>query len=107
MRLVLSVKEKKSSRVSLKCPNCNYVLRGKKTSQPALVKPTEKPSKESIIIIGEKEAKLKTLPTQKAQCPKCGNMEAYVWMVQTRGADESSTQFFRCTKCGMTWREYS
>jgi DNA-directed RNA polymerase subunit M len=27
-------------------------------------------------------------------------------MVQTRRADESATQFFRCTKCGHTWREY-
>jgi hypothetical protein len=27
--------------------------------------------------------------------------------VQTRGADESSTQFLRCTKCNYTFREYS
>ena len=32
---------------------------------------------------------------------------AYVWQVQTRGADESSTQFLRCTKCNYTFREYS
>jgi DNA-directed RNA polymerase subunit M len=30
-----------------------------------------------------------------------------VWQVQTRGGDEASTQFFRCTKCGHTTREYS
>jgi len=41
------------------------------------------------------------------ECPKCGNNQVYVWQVQTRGADESSTQFFRCTKCGYTFREYS
>jgi DNA-directed RNA polymerase subunit M len=34
-------------------------------------------------------------------------MEVYVWQVQTRGGDEASTQFFRCTKCGHTFREYS
>jgi DNA-directed RNA polymerase subunit M/transcription elongation factor TFIIS len=27
--------------------------------------------------------------------------------VQTRGSDESSTQFLRCTKCSYTFREYS
>jgi DNA-directed RNA polymerase subunit M len=28
-------------------------------------------------------------------------------MVQTRGIDESMTQFYRCTRCGYTWRDYS
>jgi DNA-directed RNA polymerase subunit M len=28
-------------------------------------------------------------------------------MVQTRSIDESMTQFYRCTKCGHTWRDYS
>jgi DNA-directed RNA polymerase subunit M/transcription elongation factor TFIIS len=30
-----------------------------------------------------------------------------VWIVQTRGSDESSTQFMRCVKCGYTFREYT
>jgi DNA-directed RNA polymerase subunit M len=29
------------------------------------------------------------------------------WMLQTRSADEATTQFFRCTKCKHTWRNYS
>jgi len=106
MRLVARKKEK-DSKVLLKCPHCGYELKSKKTAPPAITKVLEKPSREPIVIIGEKEAKLKTLPTEKVECPKCGNMEAYVWLVQTRGADESSTQFFRCTKCRVTWREYS
>ncbi|RLI05060.1 transcription factor S [Candidatus Bathyarchaeota archaeon] len=105
-RLILSVKKKGTSKFSLKCPNCGYEVKSKKPS-PAIVKRIEKPSVEPIVVIGEKEAKIKTLPTEKVECPNCGNMEAYVWIVQTRGADESSTQFFRCTKCGTTWREYS
>ena len=106
MRLGLVPTGKTASRFSLKCPNCNYELRSKKTS-PVIVKKIEKPTVEPVVVIGEKEAKIKTLPTEKVECPKCGNLEAYVWLVQTRGADESSTQFFRCTKCGSTWREYS
>lgn len=62
---------------------------------------------EQIAIIGEEEAKIRTMSITKVECPKCANKEAYWWMVQTRGSDESPTQFFRCTKCNYTWREIS
>ncbi|MCK4583454.1 hypothetical protein KAU18_09090 [Candidatus Bathyarchaeota archaeon] len=62
---------------------------------------------DKIIVIGKKERELSTMPKTKALCEKCGNNEAYWWMVQTRGIDESMTQFYRCTKCGHTWRDYS
>jgi len=68
---------------------------------------TEIEPEDHIIVIGKKEQRLKTLPVINIECPKCGNNLAYVWQVQTRSADESSTQFFRCTKCGYTFREYS
>ncbi|MEM3032488.1 MAG: transcription factor S, partial [Nitrososphaerota archaeon] len=45
--------------------------------------------------------------THDVECPQCGNNEAKWWTVQTRSADEPMTQFFRCTKCGHTWREYA
>ena len=61
---------------------------------------------DKIVVIGKKERNLRTTPQTKAKCPKCGNMAAYWWMVQTRSIDESATQFFRCTKCGFTWRDY-
>jgi DNA-directed RNA polymerase subunit M len=48
-----------------------------------------------------------TLPTTSIDCPKCGNNNAFWWMLQTRSADEATTQFYRCTKCGHTWRNYS
>jgi len=48
----------------------------------------------------------KTMPTIRASCPKCGHNEAYWWLLQTRRADEGSTRFYRCVKCGFTWREY-
>jgi len=62
---------------------------------------------DKIVVIGKKEQNLRTTPQVKAECQKCGNDKAYWWMVQTRGIDESSTQFYRCTKCGYTWRDYS
>lgn len=45
-------------------------------------------------------------PIVKIECPKCGNMEAHNWELQTRSGDEAATQFFKCTKCHHTWREY-
>jgi len=46
------------------------------------------------------------LPTIDVVCSECGNKTAYWWMRQLRSADESEVRFFRCTECGLTWREY-
>ena len=99
-------KKKRKGKVTivLSCPKCGY----KKPTTPASVaKIIEHEPRELIAVIGREEQKLRTLPTVRIECPKCGNMKAYVWQVQTRGSDESSTQFFRCTKCSYTFREYS
>ena len=98
-------KEGKNSSLTLSCPKCGY--NKKATSTIATPKVIEHTPQKRIAVIGKKEQKLRTLPTVKMECPKCGNNLAYVWQVQTRGMDESSTQFFRCTKCNFTFREYS
>lgn len=48
-----------------------------------------------------------TMATVNEDCEKCSNNVAYWWTEQTRSSDEPETQFFRCTKCKHTWREYS
>jgi DNA-directed RNA polymerase subunit M len=60
-----------------------------------------------VAVIGKEEQQLYTTPTIKIYCPQCQNNLANVWQVQTRGSDESSTQFLRCTQCGYTFREYT
>ena len=60
---------------------------------------------EKVVVIGKAQQKIRTLPKTRAECPKCRHHEAFYWLVQTRSADESSTQFFRCVKCSHTWRE--
>jgi DNA-directed RNA polymerase subunit M len=90
----------------LNCPKCGYVKETYSKEETALIVAEQK-KQEQIAVIGEREEKIKTMPTAKVECPKCSNREAYWWMVQTRGSDESSTQFFRCTLCGYTWREMS
>ena len=89
----------------LTCSKCSYQQPSEVVLTPKKISGTG--SQDQIIVIGKKEQKLQTLPTVVVECPKCGNNQAYTWQVQTRGADESSTQFFRCTKCNYTFREYS
>jgi len=93
---------KREKKVFMACGKCGYTSnRGdKQVSRLAH-------EREKIVVIGREEQKIRTLPKAKAECPKCNNHEAFYWLVQTRGGDESSTQFFRCTNCGATWRENS
>lgn len=92
----------------LVCSKCGF----KKAAVSRKVKPRvsrviKHDVKQRVTVIGKEDQKINTLPTLKMECPKCGNNLAYVWQVQTRGGDESSTQFFRCTKCNHTFREYT
>jgi len=100
------ITEEEKTLLVLGCPKCGYQ---RETTQVVAVpqKVVEHGPEEQIAVISRKEQKLRTLPTVRMECPKCKNTLAYVWQVQTRGMDESSTQFFRCTKCNYTYREYS
>ena len=101
--------QRKSGKVVLVCPKCGYVMEAsdKDRGRYKLRKRIEHTEKEKIIVIDESKIP-KVLPTTKGVvCPKCGNNEAYYWVVQTRRADEPPTRFFRCTKCGYVWREYA
>jgi DNA-directed RNA polymerase subunit M len=94
---------KKEKAVVLACPKC-----GEETKRSDPIVQKFQNAKESVVVIGkEDEKRIQTLPTMKVSCQKCGNGKAFYWMVQTRGGDEAMTQFFRCTKCGRTWRESS
>lgn len=107
---LLPKKQKDNKSMVWVCPKCGFKRKAEhsegKTIVPLVVKEV-KPFQESIAVIGREEQKLRTLPTVRVECPKCGNNLAFVWQVQTRGSDESSTQFFRCTKCSFTFREYT
>lgn len=104
MRLVLPNRSDDGPKPLLVCPKCGY-QRPLERGGPPHVKIAGRPIQENVMVIGEEEAKLRTMPVTKMECPKCAHREAFWWMVQTRGADESPTQFFRCTKCSYTWRE--
>jgi DNA-directed RNA polymerase subunit M len=98
----------KGASLMLVCPKCGYKKQeSAKKVEAKIGKVIQHNPQQFVAVIGKEEQKLRTLPTVRIECPKCGNNTAYVWQVQTRSADESSTQFLRCTKCNYTFREYS
>lgn len=88
----------------LVCPRCSYREDG--SAQTASPKQTVPEGTSEFNVLAEDEGR-EALPTIKTDCPKCGHDEAVWWMLQTRSADEPTTQFYRCTKCDHTWRDYS
>jgi len=87
----------------LKCSKCGYIEG--KVSVTHKKKVQEK-STEPFNVFEENEGE-ETLPTIKIECESCGHGEAVWWMLQTRSADEPTTQFYRCVKCRHTWRNYA
>ena len=96
------VKLKKSDS-GLQCSKCGYT-EGQEVKQ---TKKAEEPEVEESILAFEGDEGEESLPTIKIECEKCGHDEAVWWMLQTRSADEPTTQFYRCTKCKNTWRNYA
>jgi len=102
------VPKKSESKVSFVCCKCAYVKQdtNEKSESKGSGKVIKHNLQQQVTVIG-KDDEVNTMPTIRMECPKCGNMLVYVWQVQTRGGDEASTQFFRCTKCAHTFREYT
>ena len=94
----------KNSDSGLQCSKCSYT-EGQKVKQTKKVVDDQEPNKE-FNVFEENEGE-ESLPTIKIECEKCGNDEAVWWMLQTRSADEPTTQFYRCSKCRYTWRNYA
>lgn len=87
----------------LRCSKCGYT-EGQEEKQTKKI--IENEQDESILAFEGNEGE-ESHPTIKIECEKCGHDEAIWWMLQTRSADEPTTQFYRCTKCKNTWRNYA
>ena len=95
---------------TVKCPKCGYSEQNKFSLQDQKMLQSKQIRSENIPNSSLKVMDSDTpnaMPTTTIQCSKCGNMTAYWWMLQTRSADEATTQFYRCTECSYTWRNYS
>ena len=87
----------------LKCSKCGYVEGEASVQQKKVI---QENSEEPFHVFEENEGE-ESLPTIKIECESCGHDEAVWWMLQTRSADEPTTQFYRCVKCRNTWRNYA
>jgi len=87
------------------CTSCKCEKTTKKDDTVKIA--TQKKPRETIVVIDKEDQQLTPNPTTSAKCPKCENNLAFTWAVQTRAGDEGATQFFRCTKCGHTFRLYT
>ena len=106
-RLIPKIIESSSqAMVILSCNKCGYHGKSAPTDGKQDLKTIQHDPKQMVAVI-EKEKDVSVKPTIQIECPRCTNNTAYVWQVQTRGSDESSTQFMRCTNCGFTFREYT
>lgn len=90
--------------VVLFCKKCGYQSKHAEADEKLDYKKIQHNPKQLIAVVDKKED-VSVEPTIQIECPNCGNNTAYVWQVQTRGSDESSTEFMRCTRCGYTFRE--
>jgi transcription factor S len=81
------------------CAACGF-----KSKKMPKVKTSEKIGEKEGIAVVKKEENIN--PVVEIKCPKCKHDKAYFWTQQTRAADESETKFYKCVKCGHSWRVY-
>lgn len=86
-----------------RCPKCGYE---EEVAKPTVITSRVKHTERERTIVLEEEMPKGVQTLKGVVCPSCKNEEVYFWMMQTRAADEPPTRFYRCTKCGKTWREY-
>jgi DNA-directed RNA polymerase subunit M len=89
------------------CPKCGW------TQKPAegelVVHSHEKRRIDKFDDLGliddPKKFKMQIWPIDdQVRCGKCGNWGAYYYLRQTRRADEPTTAFYECSKCGNKWK---
>lgn len=99
----LVVVKKKRKHTFMVCRKCGWERR--MGGEKVVISETMPKPKKEIVVMGKGE-EMAELPKTRVMCPKCEHIEAYWWMQQTRAADEPPTLFYKCTKCGYSWRSY-
>lgn len=100
--LLVAKKGKKKGVVHLVCRKCGKEY---KIGEKLTISEEMHDEKKGIVVMGKDETQAE-LPSTHIMCPKCEYNEAFWWMQQTRSADEPPTLFYKCKKCGYSWRSY-
>ncbi|MFX0050869.1 MAG: transcription factor S [Candidatus Hermodarchaeota archaeon] len=93
-------------KIQMRCPACGKIISSDTNSKAFEIKQTIRHSDLEKMVVIEDPNEVEPMPSTNAKCKKCSNNKAIFWQVQTRSGDEGSTTFYRCTKCGFTWRDY-
>ncbi len=101
--LMIPSSEEKGGKVKIVCRKCG----AKDTSKEGFTMTKTFDQKESAIPVIDNEKHMKNVSKIAVECPRCKNIGAIWWMVQTRGVDEPATRFYKCVKCNYTWKEYA
>ena len=102
----IMVPKKENGKTVYKCPKCGYEESGEASGSVKIKTVIKHSIKEKTLVLEDERPPAGAQITKGVVCPKCGNDEAYFWILQTRAADEPPTRFYKCTKCGKVWREY-
>jgi DNA-directed RNA polymerase subunit M len=103
----LTYEKSKGKKLALYCPKCkkkfdsgvNEIKKEKKAMLP------KNDHTDGIVLIDKKAQKLRTLPIVDADCFKCKGKKAETWKLDLGSEDNMQAIFYRCTRCGHTWRE--
>ncbi|HDR53208.1 MAG TPA: transcription factor S [archaeon] len=96
--------EKNQDKVVWICRKCGRKEKGDNTN--VLITSKEKVHRVAIPVVDIEKEKDK-LSMIDLECHKCKNVGVMWWLQQTRAGDEPATRFYKCIKCGFTWRESS
>jgi DNA-directed RNA polymerase subunit M len=99
----LMIVDKKTKHTFLVCRKCGRTTKLKR--EKIAITESLGETKKHIVVMGKDDFSGE-LPKTKEMCPQCDHAEAFWWMQQTRAADEPPTLFYKCCKCGYSWRSY-
>ena len=104
-------RNRSSGRVKLVCKNCGYTTEvdGSQLGEAYRfnVKVEKSPRDKILVVTGGQLPPGAEILKGNVRCPNCGYDEVIFWLMQARSADEPMTRFYRCRRCGHTWREYA